>query len=123
MRILIADDNQRVRHGLVCFLSNETECEVCGEASDAEEAIRMAGERRPDVILLDVSMPGTNGLNAARLLRQRVPESKILILSQHDPRQLLPFSLEVGAVGCIDKARIATDLMPAIRKMLVRQAS
>ena len=117
MRIFIADDNQLVRRGIAALLSTDNECEVCGEAPNATETIQKVVELRPDVILLDVSMPDMNGLEATRLLRQQVPESKILIISQNDASHLLPGSLEAGAVGCIDKARLATDLIPALRKL------
>jgi DNA-binding NarL/FixJ family response regulator len=116
MRILIADDNQMIRRGIAAILANDQSLIVCGEAADAEETLQKACDLRPDVVLLDVSMPGTNGLETARLLRQRVPDSKVLIISQHDADQLLPRSLEVGAVGCVDKVRLAADLLPALRK-------
>jgi DNA-binding NarL/FixJ family response regulator len=118
MRILIADDNALVRRGIASLLSGENELEVCGEAADANETLRKADELRPSLILLDVSMPGMNGLNTARLLKENFPELKILIISQHDSKQLLPRSLEVGANGCIDKARLAVDLLPTLKNML-----
>lgn len=117
MRILIADDNQRLRSAIIALLSSDPKCEICGEASDSSETLRKAGELRPDLILLDVSMPGTSGLETARLLRQQFPALKILIMSQHDPAQLMPASLEAGAQGCLDKSRIATDLLPTIKHM------
>jgi len=74
-------------------------------------------ELKPDLILLDLNMPGMNGLSTAQLLRQKYNALKILIISQHDANQLLPRSLEAGAHGCIDKARIAKDLLPALRNL------
>jgi DNA-binding NarL/FixJ family response regulator len=115
VRVLIADDNELVRRGIARLLSNDKHCEVCGESSDANETLQKASELKPDLILLDVSMPGSNGLKTAQLLSLRIPEARILIISQHDPKQLLPRSLEAGAAGCVDKARIATDLLPTIR--------
>jgi two-component system, NarL family, response regulator NreC len=120
MKVLIADDNALVRRGIAGLLSGDQDLEVCGEASDASETLRKAGELRPDLILLDVSMPGMNGLHTAQLLRKMFPALKILIISQHDPKQLLPPSLEAGAHGCVDKARIATDLLPTVRCMFER---
>jgi DNA-binding NarL/FixJ family response regulator len=117
MRVLIADDNKLVRRGIAGILSGEKDYEVCGEASDSIETFNKAGELTPDLILLDVSMPGTNGLNTAQILRQHFPALKILIISQHDPDQLLPRSLEAGAQGCIDKARLASDLLPTLRNL------
>lgn len=117
MRILIADDHQLVRRGIAGMLSRETNWEICGEASDAKETLEKAAELKPDVVLLDVSMPDANGLETARLLRQQVPSVKILIMSQNDPHHFLLPSLEAGAQACVDKARIATDLVPAIRRV------
>jgi two-component system response regulator NreC len=99
------------------LLASEKDCEVCGEAAEASEALQKASDLRPDLVLLDVSMPGTNGLDIARLLRKQSATLKILMISQHDPQQLLPRSLEAGANGCVDKARLATDLLPTIRNM------
>jgi two-component system response regulator NreC len=117
VRILIADDNALVRRGILGLLAGQTGCEVCGEAVDSADAIQKENELQPDLILLDVSMPGTNGLETARILKQKLPRIKILIISQHDSKQMLPRSLEAGADGSVDKARLGSDLLPAIRKL------
>lgn len=122
MRILIAEDHPQVRKGIAQLLG-ESGFEVCGEASTAQETIQQACELMPDIILLDVRMPGANGLETARVLHQRLPQSKILIVSQHDSEQLLPFSLDAGAIGCVDKSRIATDLLPILRKLSGSEAA
>ena len=85
--------------------------------SHANETIEKANELKPSLILLDVSMPGMNGLDTTRLLREKFPDVKILIISQHDPKELFPRSLEVGAHGCIDKARLAVDVLPTLRNL------
>jgi DNA-binding NarL/FixJ family response regulator len=115
LRILIADDNEMVRRGIKDLLASEMACQVCGEAKDGAEAVQKSQELRPDLILLDISMPLLNGLEAARLLRQDMPKAKILIMSQHDPIQLLPRAIGAGANGCVDKSRVAVDLLPAIK--------
>ncbi|HEX4003975.1 MAG TPA: response regulator transcription factor [Candidatus Acidoferrales bacterium] len=117
MRILIADDNEQVRHGVASFLSDDPACEICGEAADGQEAVQMTRELSPDVILLDVSMPGVSGLETARLLRQEAPKVKIIMMSQHDPIQLLPEALDAGAHACVDKCRVTTDLLATIRSV------
>ena len=89
MRILIADDNQLVRRGVAEILSSLAGCNVCGEASNGLEAFQKSQEMRPDLVLLDISMPGTNGLETARLLRQKIPEMKILIITHHDSRSTI----------------------------------
>jgi DNA-binding NarL/FixJ family response regulator len=117
LRILIADDNPMVRRGIIRLLSDEPLWELCGEVADGAQILESVDQLRPDVVLLDVSMPGLNGLEAARLLRQQFPQTKIVIMSQHDPRQLRPRALEAGADACVDKARIASDLPAAIRAL------
>lgn len=92
--------------------------EVCGEAKDGAETIQRAAELVPDLVLLDVSMPGLNGLDVARLLREKVPAAKILIMSQHDPVVLLPRAIEAGAHACVDKGRLSTELLPTISSMM-----
>ena len=117
MRVLIADDNELIRRCVARILSADKDIEVCGEASDSAETLKKADELSPDVVLLDVSMPGTNGLNTAQVLSQQLPSLKILIVSQHDSKQLLPRALEAGAHGCIDKGRIATDLLLTVKSL------
>jgi DNA-binding NarL/FixJ family response regulator len=114
MRILVADDNEWVRRGVVNILAPMSQWEVCGETKDGTETVERAAELVPDLILLDVSMPGLNGLDVARLLRKKVPATKILIMSQHDPVLLLPRAIEAGAHACVDKSRLTTALLPAI---------
>ena len=119
MRILIADDNARVRQGIKSILTSREDWEICGEAQDGEEAIEKSRDLLPDLILLDISMPLLNGLDAARMLRQ-VTSAKILIMSQHDSSVLAPRALAAGADGSLDKARLSTDLIPAIASIFER---
>ena len=120
MRILIADDNQMIRSGVADILSSEG-WDVCGEASDGAEAIEKARELRPDVVLLDVSMPGIDGLETARRLRGENPGVKIVMMSQHESARLLPRAIEVGANACVDKGRVAMDIGDAIRGVMSRK--
>jgi DNA-binding NarL/FixJ family response regulator len=117
LRILIADDNEMVRRGVARLLSSEPNWHICGEAADGPGTLLKARELLPDLILLDISMPGINGLEVSRLLRQEVPEARILVISQHDPIQLLPRVLAAGGDACVDKSRLATDLLPSIRNL------
>jgi DNA-binding NarL/FixJ family response regulator len=117
LRILIVDDSEFVRHGIRSLLLECPELVVCGEALKGVEAIRKAGELRPDLILLDVVMPGMNGLDVATVLRQELPRTKILLMSAEDSEVLLPSAIRAGADGCVDKGRLSTDLLPAIRRI------
>jgi two-component system response regulator NreC len=117
MQILIVDDNEMVRRGVSALLSSRPTWQVCGYAGDGKEALRKAKELRPDIILLDISMPGTNGLDVARILRREMPKTKIVIMSQHDPIQVLPRVLEAGAHACVDKNSLNTDLLPTIETL------
>ncbi len=118
MRILIADDSKIVRHCIAELLSTDRTHEVCGEAANSDETLQKTSQLRPDLVLLDVSMPGVSGLETARLLRKQAPEVKILIMSHNDASQLLPQSKNAGADGCVDKAQIATQLLPMIQSTL-----
>ena len=114
MQILIVDDNEMVRRGVSALLSSRPTWQVCGYAGDGKEALRKAKELRPDIILLDISMPGANGLDVARILRREMPKTKIVIMSQHDPIQVLPRVLEAGAHACVGKDSLSADLLPTI---------
>jgi len=122
LRILIADDSPQVRRGIVSLLSYESFCEICGEAADSDETLQKATELLPDVALIDISMPGASGLETARLLRKLVPGTKVLIISHHDSRQLLPFAREVGAIGCLDKSLLGSELIPTLKNVLSTRA-
>ena len=117
MRILVADDSDIVRRGVIDILSEEREWTVCGEAKNGSEALQKACELEPDLILLDVSMPDISGLEIARRLRVEVPKAKILVVSQHNPAQLLPFVIEAGGDGCLDKGCLGTDLLATIKRL------
>jgi DNA-binding NarL/FixJ family response regulator len=80
--------------------------------------VRQAQKLQPDVILLDISMPGTDGLETARLLRKQMPEAKILIMSQHDASLLTAVAIEAGAHGCVDKSRLSADTLAGILRQL-----
>lgn len=117
MRILIADDNAMVRRGIIGLLSGESDWTVCGEAADGSEALQKARELLPDVILLDISMPGMGGLDVARRLRQELPNARLVVVSQHDPFLMLPRVIEAGCDACVDKSRLVVDLVATIKNL------
>lgn len=113
-RLLLVDDSDLIRRGIRSLLSSQTKWEVCGEAGDGTEAMLKARELLPDLVLLDVNMPGMSGLDVTRLLRQELPNAKILVMSQHDPQRLSTSALAAGANACLDKGRLYADLLPMI---------
>ena len=115
LSILIVDDHPVVRHGLRALLEVEQGWEVIDEAADGLEALEKAGRFRPDVILLDVSMPKLNGLDACRLIRKAIPASEILIVTQHDSAQMMREALDAGARGYMVKSNAGRDLLAAVK--------
>jgi two-component system, NarL family, response regulator NreC len=118
MRVLIADDNVLVRSGIAEILSDRG-WEICGEASEGAEALEKARKLRPDLVLLDVSMPGVNGFEIAKVIRKELPDVRIVIVSQHDLDQLLGAAHKNLADGLVDKSRLGSDLIPTIGKLFL----
>ena len=114
---LIVDDHEVVREGLRLSLSRAPHIRVVGEASDGASAVEMAERRKPDVVIMDVRMPGMDGLEATKLLTERVPESKVLIFTAYSERSLLSRGLESGAKGYILKEAPHQTLVRAIEKV------
>jgi DNA-binding NarL/FixJ family response regulator len=114
IRILVVDDHPIVRQGLKTLLEGHSGWQVIGEASDGAEALERAGELNPDVMVLDVTMPRMNGLEACRLLRRQFPDLEILFVTQHDSPQMMREALEAGARGYVVKSNAARDLLAAV---------
>ena len=114
---LIVDDHEVVREGLRLSLSRAPHIRVIGEASDGAAAVELAERRKPNVVIMDVRMPGMDGLEATRLLSERVPESKVLIFTAYSERSLLSRGLESGAKGYILKEAPHQTLVRAIEKV------
>jgi DNA-binding NarL/FixJ family response regulator len=114
VRIVIADDHEIFRRGLRSLLESHSHWEVCGEAVNGQEAIEKVKQLKPDVVVLDVTMPHVNGLEAAREIRRIVPESKVVILSQHEPALMKQSALAAGAGAYVTKSEVSRELMIAI---------
>ena len=118
IRILIADDHEIFRRGLRSLLESHPEWEVCGEAIDGQEAVDRAKELNPDIVVLDITMPRLNGLEAAQLIRSEAPHSKMVILSQHEPSLMRQAALSAGASAYVTKSEVSRELMMAIETLL-----
>ncbi len=117
VRILVVDDQETIRRGLRSLLSTRPAWAVCGEAADGLEAVEKAKTLRPNVVLMDLSMPRMNGLDATRILRREVPESKIIIVSQNDPDVVRRQAGEVDAAACVAKKDLADELLPTLDRL------
>lgn len=112
--VLLVDDHPFVREGIRSFLSDQPDFEVVGEATCGAEAVKLAQQHHPDFILLDINMPGTNGLEAVGQLRKVVPQAKILILTVHNSREYVLHVARSGAHGYILKEAPPEELLQAI---------
>jgi DNA-binding NarL/FixJ family response regulator len=117
LRILLADDHEIVRRGLCALLQKREGWEVCGEASDGRQAIEMAKQLKPDVVILDIGMPQLNGLDTTRQLLQHDSQFKIIILTITDSDQVIREAIDAGARGFVLKSDAARDLVSAVEAL------
>src|ERR1700686_1990623 len=118
LRILIVDDHETARRGVRSLLSSHRDWVVCGEAGDGLEAVEKAKSLRPDIVLMDIAMPRMDGVEATKVLRREMPESKVIIISQNDPTAVSRQVAEIDACGYVDKADLARDLLPALESLV-----
>ncbi len=114
IHILLADDHRIVRQGLRRILEENSRMEVVGEASDGREAVQMALDKEPDVIIMDVAMPHLGGMEAIRQISKRLPAAKVLVLSMYSDESYVVQMLEAGAKGYLLKDSADTDLVEAV---------
>lgn len=114
VRVLIADDHPMMLSGVRSVLSTQKRIEIIGEAHDGDQAIAMTKELLPDIILMDISMPGTGGLEASSILREEMPDVKVIILSMHDDREYILRFVKSGACGYVLKKAPPDELLRAI---------
>ena len=117
-RTLIVDDNAGFRHSMKEFLEWEPDIEVIGEAADGQEAILKARELKPDLVLMDLRMPGISGIDATRQLKDEMPEVKVIILTIFDLQAYQDAAMASGANGYVTKGSLFEELLPAIRGAL-----
>jgi PAS domain S-box-containing protein len=114
VRILVADDHEVIRRGVRALLAAGRDCEICGEAVDGQDAVEKAHQLHPDLVIMDVSMPNLNGLEATRVIRRNLPDTQILILTQHDSQEMMRQAFNAGARGFVVKSSVAHDLLHAV---------
>jgi DNA-binding NarL/FixJ family response regulator len=114
LRILIADDHELVRRGIRALLEAEPNWSVIADVNDGQKALEEAQRLKPDIVILDISMPRLNGLEAARRIKKTLPEIKVLIVTMHDSENVAREVLESGARGYVTKAETARDLVTAV---------
>jgi len=117
-RILLVDDDPRVRRVISTMLSRHSGWEICGEAGDGQQSVELARTTNPDLILMDVSMPVMNGLDATRILRREIPRVDVILVSQNDPKVISHQAAEVGARAYCSKSDLARNLVPIIERTL-----
>jgi DNA-binding NarL/FixJ family response regulator len=122
IRILVADDHEVVRQGLRRLLEARPGWEICGEAGTGREAVEKAKQLKPDVVVLDYSMPGLNGAEATRQIVERVPRAEVLILTMHGSEDLIRGALEAGARGYVLKSDASRDLISAVHALVEHKA-
>lgn len=117
-RLLIVDDHALLRAGLRALLAREPDLEVVGEADNGRDALGVAGSLSPDLVLMDITMPGTNGVDAIASLKRRYPAIRVLVLTIHDTHEYIQESLSAGADGYILKGASQDELRLAVRTVL-----
>jgi DNA-binding NarL/FixJ family response regulator len=117
LRLLVVDDHAVVRRGVRALLESQPGWEICGEAADGQEAIRKAAELKPDIVVLDISLPGLNGLEATSRILKESPESEVLILTMHHSEELAEQVIKAGAHGYVLKSDADQSLVAAVEKL------
>jgi two-component system response regulator NreC len=115
IKVLIVDDHAMLREGLHMVLNVQEGIKVVGDAEDGREAIDLVQQLRPDVVVMDISMPSLNGADATHIIRHQFPNTKVVILTMHENRQYLQQIVRAGAIGCVLKRSAGRDLVAAVR--------
>lgn len=121
LSILVADDHELVRRGITSLLSGRRGWKICGEAGSGEQAVQLAARLKPDIAILDISMPGMDGLVATRLIREQSPRTRVMLLTLHDSPEVLQSLLRAGAQGYVLKSDAGNVLVQAVEMLRAGQ--
>jgi DNA-binding NarL/FixJ family response regulator len=118
IKVLLADDHAVVRDGLSALLGATENIEVAGKAVDGREAVKLAEQLTPDIVVMDISMPGLNGIEATRQIRHNLPLTRVIILSMHDDKENIFQAMEAGAEGYLLKESAGVEVVDAVREVM-----
>jgi DNA-binding NarL/FixJ family response regulator len=118
LRALVVDDSNSIRRALCELLKSQTDIEVVYEASNGSDALRLAKEHKPDLVLLDIAMPVMNGFAATRLIKQELPNTRILIITQHDIEPFMTEAFAAGASAYVSKDNASKTLIPEVHRIM-----
>lgn len=117
LRVLVVEDSEIVRRGICQILHSQADIEIICEAADGADAVRKVRDHRPDVVLLDITMPVMNGFEAARRIKHELPATLILMVSQFESAPFQREAIAAGASGYVVKSNVAAELIPALRRL------
>ncbi len=117
-RVILADDHYIVIEGLTHVLSSDPDVEIVGQATNGNEAVELTRQIHPDIVIMDISMPELNGVDATRQIKKMLPEVNVIILSMHNKRQFVMDTLKAGATGYVLKVEVSTEVLKAIRTVV-----
>lgn len=116
-RLLIVDDHEIFRRGLRALLEPYADWKICGEAVDGNDAVSQCESLKPDIVVMDVTMPGLNGLEASRLIKKSAPDTQVVIITQHDSPQIRAAARDAGAAAFVTKSSVGSELVSAIKNL------
>ena len=114
LRVLVVDDHESVRRGVCAILDSHDNLEVCGEAANGTDALEKANALHPQLIVMDISMPGMDGISASREILKLYPQTEIIVLSMHNSKQLIEAARKIGVRGYVTKGQAGSTLLEAV---------
>jgi len=117
IKVLVVDDHELVREGICNLLGLYDDIQIIGEANDGKMAIEKTRELMPDIVVMDISMPGMDGMEATRYISERIPDTKVIMLTQHGEKEYMQLSHKIGAAGYVPKTALVKELASVIHSI------